>query len=142
MILIIQIACNFVMGFFISYYIIKFSNDNSTSAIQESKDGRTPSLEREQVPNLVYMQNQKALTQFIHSELKDKADNKKLLVLQTQTNLYINALWQDVCAEEEDHASASSILTTFVDFNKSSSVLLSSSPDFQSIAENVRNSNR
>ena len=70
------------MGFFISYYILKFSKDNVRNN-RDSNDSRPNSLELSHVPNLVYMQNQKALTKFIHSELKDRADKKKLLILQT-----------------------------------------------------------
>ena len=78
---------------------------------------------RKNVPNLVYMQNQKVLSCYIHMKLEDKVYDKELASLQYQTNLYLNALWEEVCSEETGHASASSILSTLVNHKKAQSVI-------------------
>ena len=53
-VLFVQIAFNGLMGFFISYYILKFSKDSARNN-HDSKDSLSNSLERAHVPNLVYM---------------------------------------------------------------------------------------
>ena len=71
------------------------------------------------VPNLVYLQNLKVLHQFIHQKLEDKVKNKEIAILQYQTNLYLNCLWEQVVSEQDDHVSVSSVIGVMVDFKKS-----------------------
>ena len=79
--MIVSIAFNFLMGFFICYYILKFSKDSTKNNNVVFDGEQTYSLDRNRVPNLVYMQNQKVLTRFIRGELRHRADQKKLVIL-------------------------------------------------------------
>ena len=59
-ILSVQILVDAVMGFFICFFILKFSEDNAV--LQLSEEATThESLALGHIPNLVYMQNQKVL---------------------------------------------------------------------------------
>ena len=60
------------MGFFISYLTLVFSKHNSTKTFDKENQLEKEAMQRKYVPNLVYMQNLKILSNYIQLKMQEK----------------------------------------------------------------------
>ena len=72
---------------FALYLIMSFTKEKRNSMEQTSYDR----LLRRDVPNMVFIRNQQILDEYLKGEIEDQEKQRKLMILQSQINLYLHS---------------------------------------------------
>ena len=71
---------------FVLYLIMSFTKERCNRMEKTSYDN----LLKRQVPNMVFIRNQQILDEYLKGEIADREKQRKLMVLQSQLNLYLH----------------------------------------------------